>query len=93
MQFSRFDQVQIVTTKNIRYLSHPPQEQALPNGVWQVAGSVDGDLLLVKNSILLRIPATDVLKIVEYDINKVLNKLGNLYDGKIEYQEGKDTSS
>jgi len=82
VRFNRFDQVHLRTTKNVRYLSAPPGTTPSPKGVWSVAGVVDGDLLLVKHSCIIRIPAADVLKIESYDINAITKPLGRLLDGE-----------
>ena len=79
----RFDQVRILTTKNVSYLSATPGSTVSPKGLWQVSGSVDGDLLLVKNNIVIRIPPTDVLKVIEYDLKILTGKFGKfLENGK-----------
>ena len=85
IRYSRFDQVKIITTRNVKYLSSPPDQQVTPDGIWQVAAAVGNDLLLAKNSCIVRIPATDVLKIAEYDIQSLINKLGSIS----KYGEGK----
>jgi hypothetical protein len=82
VRFDRFDQVRLRTTKNVKYLSAPPGTHASPQGLWSVAGVVAGELLLVKYNIIIRIPATDVLKIESYDVNDVTRLLGRLTDGE-----------
>lgn len=90
-RIGRFDQVRIITTKNVTYLSAPPGTAADPRGIWSVVSIVnDNELLLAKNSILIRIPATDVLLVVSYSLENINKKLGRLSDGEAE--EGKRIS-
>jgi len=90
IKFSRFDQVQLKTTRNVTYLSAPPQTNVSPKGIWQVAGVVSDDLLLVKNNAIIRIPATDVLKVIDYNINTIVEKFGRLREyGQESRQSGK----
>lgn len=74
--FKRFDQVRLRTTKNVSYLSST--EKVTPEGVWQVAAAIGTELLLVRNTTVLKIPATDVLKVVEYDISQIIQHFGRL---------------
>jgi hypothetical protein len=83
-KIGRFDQVKILTTKNVSYLSAPPNTKVSPKGMWSVSSVVDGDLLLVKQSTLIRIPASDVLLVIGYDIQKITKNLGKLSHGKVE---------
>lgn len=77
-KFKMFDQVMLVTTRNVHYLSAPPGSNVSPKGIWQVSGAVDTDLLLVKGNATIKIPATDVLKVVDYDVNAITAKFGRL---------------
>lgn len=86
-KFSRFDQVTIITTSNVKYLSAPAGTDGVgtaggtmisPKGLWQVSAAINNDLLLVKNNIVIRIPASDVLKFVEYDLNAITSNFGKL---------------
>lgn len=92
IRYSRFDQVKIITTKNVKYLSSPPDTIVTPDGLWQVTAAVGEDLLLVKNSCIIRIPITDVLKVAEYDINNLIGKLGRILDyGEDKRSKGKES--
>lgn len=91
IKYSRFDQVKILTTKNVKYLSSPPDTVVTPDGLWQVTAVVGEDLLLAKNSCIIRIPTTDVLKVAEYDINHLISKLGRILDyGEDKRGKGKE---
>jgi hypothetical protein len=84
-RIGRFDQVRIITTKNVTYLSAPPGTNTSPKGIWSVVSIVNGnELLLAKNSILIRIPATDVLLVVSYNLENISKSLGNLSNGQEE---------
>ena len=78
INYNRFDQVKIITTRNVAYLHAPPGEEVSPDGLWQVSAAINNDLLLVKNNITIRIPATDVLKVFDYDINTITAHFGRL---------------
>lgn len=93
VQIGRFDQVRLLTTRNVSYLSVPESKKsesskkAEPGGIWSVAGVVDNDLLLVKNNVTIRIPTTDVLKIADYTLEKITNRLGRLSRGEKQTDE------
>jgi len=82
VRFKQLDQVTLITTRNVSYLSAKPGTELSPHGIWSVAGSVAGsDLILVKNGIVIRIPASDVLKSKENDLDEILKSLERmLYD-------------
>ena len=78
VRVGRFDQVRIKTTKHVNYLSAPDGESLDPKGIWLVAGVVGNELLLTKNSIVIKIPPTDVIKVLDYHqvFNNVMSSLG-----------------
>ena len=87
-QIGQFDQVRIVTTMNVRYLSAPPDTHIDPKGIWIVAAAVgNSELLLTKNNVTIRIPAADVLKIAEFGLNRIFNRLGRLSYGESNKQD------
>lgn len=77
--YARFDQVTLVTTRNVSYLSASPEESPDPQGIWSVAGAIGQDLLLTKKQTVIRIPASDVRLVIRYDPAAVLNKLEELH--------------
>lgn len=88
----RFDQVRLLTTQNVSYLSAPPGTQVSPQGLWSVVSIVaENELLLAQKSALIRIPATDVLLVAGYNVEKVTENLGRLSRGKA--KEGSNSSS
>jgi hypothetical protein len=78
----RFDQVKILTTKNVKYLSAPPGTKTTPLGMWSVVAAVGQDVLLAQKSTIILIPATDVLKVLSYGLESVIKNLGRLSDGE-----------
>lgn len=83
IKFEQMDQVRLLTTRNVTYLSAPPGTKVSPHGIWQVVGAVNDELLLVKNETVIRIPTSDVLKEEESELKQLLNNLGRLVgDGK-----------
>jgi len=84
-RIGRFDQVRIITTKNVSYLSAPPGTNVSPQGLWSVISIVAGnELLLAQKSALIRIPAIDVLLVAGYDVRKITQNLGRLSRGESE---------
>ena len=82
IKIARFDQVQLLSTKNINYLSAPPEIKADPSGTWSVSAVVGGELLLVKNNVVIKAPIANVLKIADYDITRLTSVLGRLSRGQ-----------
>lgn len=80
VRYKQFDQVHLRTVRNVKYLSAPPGTKATPKGVWSVATVVENDLILVKHNVTIRIPASDVLKIADYNVNEITHLLGRLLD-------------
>lgn len=84
-RIGRFDQVKLITTNNVSYLSAEPGTQISPKGIWSVAAVLDEkDLLCVRKGTTIKIPAKDVLKVVGYDVSEVTKHFGKLSHGKEE---------
>jgi hypothetical protein len=82
IRFSQFDQVRLLTTKNVKYLSQPTGTTVSPHGIWTIAAAVEGDELLVtKEGAIIRIPISDVLKVAEHKLDQILSTLGRLTNG------------
>lgn len=82
-KIQRFDQVKLLTIKNVGYLSAPPGTQTTPQGIWSVVAIVEqNELILAKDNAIIRIPAADVLVISEYDLELMNSVLGNLSNGQ-----------
>ncbi len=94
VRFQQFDQVQLRTTRNVKYLSAPPEAPVSPKGVWSVAAVINvengHDLLVIKQGATIRIPAGDVLKVAAYDINAILAPLGRFTDGQGKRKETRE---
>lgn len=83
VRFKQFDRVQLRTTRNITYLSSLPGTNPSPQGVWSVVGVVGtNELLLAKNTTIVRVPVTDVLKVADHNLNTLNTVLGRLTDGR-----------
>jgi hypothetical protein len=94
VKIGRFDQVRILTTRNVTYLSAPPKSVVSPKGLWSVTSIIGAnELLLAKQSALIRIPAADVLFVAGYDVNKITKNLGRLSRGESEKEEGSSEDS
>jgi len=88
----RFDQVFLVTTKNVSYISIETEELPTPDGTWMVVASIGNDLLLTKDRTVIRLPSSDVLKVVDYDktMKQVFSYLGGMLNhGQREETDGK----
>jgi hypothetical protein len=83
IRIGQFDQVKLLTTKNVSYVSAPPGTKISPHGLWSVVSVVVDDLLLAKKNILIRIPVTDVLLVAGYNLDELTSNLGRLSRGKI----------
>lgn len=61
MELKQLDNVQIITTKRIKWLSTPPGVKASPHGVWSVVCIVNKtDALVCKRGIMCRVPLQDL---------------------------------
>jgi hypothetical protein len=94
-KFNRFDQVQIRTSRNVKYLSALPGTNISPKGVWSVIGVVaDSELMITKDNVIVRIPCSDVLKVADYNLFDIESTLGRLLDhGQRRREEGQKESS
>jgi hypothetical protein len=93
----RFDIVQLVTTRNITFLSGPPGRPAKPQGNWSIVANLpNGRLLLAKDETIAAVPLTDVRKVGGYDLDKAIKSLKETKpsclegsdDGEKEAEEG-----
>ena len=91
-----FDQVKLLSTKKVSYLSAPPGVETSPHGVWIVSALLPGaNLLLTKDNVVIKIPVTDVLKVADYDLAGMTAIFGKLSQGKLLHGQGQsrqDTS-
>jgi|TARA_R110000751_G_scaffold23590_4_gene65170 hypothetical protein len=88
----RFDQVMLLTTQNVSFLSAPPGTKLSPKGVWSVTAVVgNNDLLLVKNKTTIKIPHVDVKIIAKHDLTKIDDIMKGLLHGKKRSPKKRDT--
>lgn len=72
--FKQLDIVQLITTRNVIYMSGPQNAHVKPHGQWSVVSNIGNELLLSKDSTLIRIPSKDVVKIASYDPESFLRR-------------------
>lgn len=78
----QFDQVELLTVRNVDYLSARPGFAPSPHGIWSVIGLVAGKVLLAKDGTLIRIPLNDIRKVSSYSPSQVLAKLKEICYGQ-----------
>jgi len=74
MDIKRFDIVKLKTIENVKWMSGPSGRPATPIGNWSVIGNIKTSLLLSKNNTIIKVPVNDIVKIADYDINKIGRK-------------------
>lgn len=79
--YERFDVVAILTTKRVTWMTDLPGTIPKVEGYWNIIGCFpkDGTLLISKGTAICRIPASDIIKIANYDLNNVFKKLENTH--------------
>ena len=67
--------MQILTTRNIEFVSGPSGRPANPNGYWSVVGNIRGRarLMLAKDETIVVIPIHDVKKIANFGIQDAID--------------------
>jgi len=76
-EIRQLDRVQILTTRNVKYMSNLPGQIADPHGFWSVVGFISKEALIAKGTALIRIPIKDVRKVGEYSKETVISSLKN----------------
>lgn len=78
--FQQFDSVYILTTKNVEWRCDSPGVSTDPSGVWSIVATMpsNGHLLIQKDNALVRIPASDVRRVANYDVETVFEKLEDI---------------
>ena len=88
----RFDIVQLLTTKNVKFLSGPSGRPANPDGNWSVVGNLPGkgQLVVAKDDTIVSIPITDVKLVARYDPANIINNVKKIRSKKDleEYKRG-----
>jgi hypothetical protein len=79
-EIEQLDRVQVLTTKNVQYVSDRLGIKPDPHGTWSVVGFVEKEALLAKGTALIRIPVKDIRKVGEYDRSIVIRKVERLIE-------------
>lgn len=92
-EIRQLDRVQILTTRNVKYVSNRPGQTTDPHGFWSVVGFVSKEALIAKGTALVRIPIGDIQKVGEYDKDTLLNHLNNFIERRRSGQKTKDPTN
>lgn len=74
----QFDVVQLKTATRVKYLSGPRGYVTSPQGNWTVVSVVDNDVILAKDTTLIRVPVSDVRVIAIYSIDSAMDNIMNI---------------
>lgn len=69
------DIIQLVTTKNVYYISAPPGKVVSPQGNWIVTGFVERDVIAAKEGTIIRVPIKDVRRVARYSMDELFSQL------------------
>jgi hypothetical protein len=75
--FKQLDIVQIITTKQIKFLSGPEGHAANPHGNWSIVGFVGSEAVLSKENTLVKIPLSDIRRVASYSVDKFMEQLSS----------------
>lgn len=79
----QFDIVQILSVKNIRFVSGPSGKSATPQGYWSVVGFMGSDVIIAKDETIVRAPLSAVSKVASFDKNVTeLKKIKEMFHGR-----------
>ena len=67
----QFDQVHLIDTRGITYLSGPPGNPASPHGFWTVVGFREGRPVLAKDSTIIVTSINNIKKVAAYNVDRV----------------------
>lgn len=84
-RIEQFDRVQILTTKNIKWLSIPEGvPDPSPHGVWSVICIVKDELLICKRGVSCKVPVGDIKKVESstFGLKKLENNNGKASQSK-----------
>lgn len=75
--FEQFDVVYLTTTKNVQWMIDLPGRIPDPDGPWTIVCtySSSGRLLIQKDTALCLVPASDIKKVANYNVQEVFQKL------------------
>lgn len=69
------DIIQLITTRNVYYISAPPGKVVNPQGNWIVTGFVDRDVIAAKEGTIIRVPLKDVRRVARYSMDELFSQL------------------
>lgn len=74
--FQQFDLVEIITTRNVTWRTDSEGINTNPNGKWSIVTAYpdSGTLLIQKETALVLIPASDIRKVANFDVETVFEK-------------------
>ena len=79
----QFDIVQILSVKNIRFVSGPAGKPASPQGYWSVVCFMGSDVVIAKDETIVRAPLSAVAKVASFDKNVTeLKKIKEIIYGR-----------
>lgn len=86
--FEQFDVVSLITTKNVKWMMDLPGRVPDPDGPWTIVCTYpqSGLLLIQKGTALCRVPASDIRKLANYDVQGVFENLDKISE---KYQQRK----
>jgi hypothetical protein len=70
----QFDIVRIISAREIKFVSGPRGNPATPQGDWSVVGFVGSDVIITKDSTVVRAPLGSVKLIASYDVENYIKK-------------------
>ena len=79
----QFDQVELITVKNVSYLSAKPGHSPSPHGTWSVVGLVGGEALVARGDVLVKIPVNDLRKVSACDRDSIIKRLHGICHGRL----------
>lgn len=91
--FQQFDVVQILTTRRVKWRCDIPGTKTDPNGNWTIVYTIpqSGELMIQKGTAMARIPASDVKKIANYDVESVFEKIDAINNKFFKKKKKEDT--
>ena len=82
--YRQFDVVRLLKTDSVTYLCGPSGRATAPKGEWTVVAFVEGDMILAKQSTIVRVSPSDVVKIADYDLGLFVEGLQQAGKPKID---------
>jgi hypothetical protein len=77
-EFNSLEIVQLITTQNVKFMSGPAGQKPDPNYYWSIVGFVGDDVILAKESTIIRVPTTDIRRVGTYSVDHLMNRLADV---------------